>query len=79
MYLQEKPFSSFHVLALFYEEVTVGEETQVIENLKSLNISAFSLSKCYIGEPLQKGIILGYGSVRPSVIKKKIKTMEGMI
>jgi GntR family transcriptional regulator/MocR family aminotransferase len=79
MYLQEKPFSSFHVLALFNEDVTVGEETHVIENLKSINISAFSLSKCYIGEPLQKGIILGYGSVRPSIIKKKIKTMEGII
>jgi len=79
MHIQEKPFSSFHVLALFNNKATIEEEKEVIQNLKAINISAFSLSKCYIGEPLQKGIILGYGSVRPLVLKKKIKTMQGIV
>lgn len=79
MYLQAKPFSSFHVVALFKNEVSLEEEKTIIEKLRHLNISTFSLSKCYIGEPKQKGLILGYASVRPSILKKKVKSMEGII
>jgi GntR family transcriptional regulator/MocR family aminotransferase len=79
MYIQEKPFSSFHVLALFNNETSIEEEKMVIIKLEERSISAFSLSMCYIGEPLQKGIILGYGSVRPSILKKKIKKMQGIV
>ena len=79
MYIQEKPFSSFHVLALFKDEVSLEDEANIILKLKERNISCYPLSKCYIGKPLQKGLIIGYASVRSTIIKKKIKAMQEII
>jgi GntR family transcriptional regulator/MocR family aminotransferase len=79
MVIQEKPFSSFHVLALFKTDINIEEEKRVVEQLKKKNISAFSLSKCYIEGPIQKGLILGYASVRPSILKKKVQAMQGIV
>jgi GntR family transcriptional regulator/MocR family aminotransferase len=79
MHIEAKPFSSFHVIALFNEPTSLEEEKQVITKLEAENISAFSLSKCYIGEPKQKGIIFGYAAVRSSVIINKIQKMVGIV
>jgi GntR family transcriptional regulator/MocR family aminotransferase len=79
MHIETKPFSSFHVVALFDKPVSLKEEKRVITALEAQNISAFSLSKCYIGEPKQKGVIFGYASVRSSVLIKKIQKMEGIV
>ena len=78
-YIDEKPFSSYHLLAYFRNSVSVNEERELIKNLEEENITAFSLSKCYIGKPQKKGLILGYSSVRPSVLKRKIDKMKGVV
>ena len=76
MYIQKKIFSSFHVLALFKNNVTVEYEKMLIQELKVHNITVFSLSKCYIGNPKQQGLIFGYSSVRPNILKQKIEKMK---
>jgi len=79
MYIQEKPFSSFHLLAYFKAKVTVEHEKEIIRKLNEQNITTFSLSKCYIDSAKQQGLILGYSSVRATTLKRKIKKMEGII
>lgn len=79
MYIQQKSFSSFHVLAQFNVDSGIEEENKVIEALKKKHITTFSLSKCYIGEPKKYGLILGYASVRSSVLKNKVKKMKGIV
>jgi GntR family transcriptional regulator/MocR family aminotransferase len=75
MYLQEKPFSSFHVVAYFNHEKTAKEEKEIIQDLKAAGITAFSLSKCYIGIPEKTGLIFGYSAVRPAILKRKVEKM----
>jgi GntR family transcriptional regulator/MocR family aminotransferase len=75
MYLQPKPISSFHLLAFFKDSTSELHEKEIIRKLNEQNISTFSLSKCYIGKPEKQGLILGYSSVRPAVIKKEVKKM----
>lgn len=79
MHIQEKPFSSFHLLAFFNQPKSVTEELEIIKQLKQNQITVLSLSKCYIGEQQQTGLIIGYASVRPAVIKKKINTLSKLI
>lgn len=79
MYIQKKTFSSFHLLAYFKSPVSVEYEKEVIKKLNDHNITTFSLSKCYIGTPKQQGLIIGYSSVRPSIMKRKIKKMGDLI
>lgn len=75
MYIQEKPFSSLHLVAFFKENITAEHEKYVIDKLAENNITAFALSKCYITEPKKFGLILGYSSVRSKVISRKMKIM----
>ena len=79
MYIQKKPFSSFHLVAYFKSKVSVDYEKEIIRQLNEKNITTFSLSKCYIGNAKQQGLILGYSSVRVTTLKRKIKKMEGII
>ena len=79
MYIQNKSFSSFHVLALFKNYVSVEDEKKIIEALKKQNITVFSLSKCYVGKPKLKGLIIGYSSVKPNIIKEKVNKMVKLL
>ena len=79
MYIQEKPFSSFHVLALFKTEVNLEDEKKLIDHLNSIGITTLPLSKCYIGTSSQKGLILGYSSVQISLMRNKLKLMSKFI
>ena len=79
MYITEGLCSSFHIIALFKEPTGIVEEAQIIASLAQKKITAYALSKCYIGTPEQTGIILGYSAVRPSIIKQKIKNMQGIV
>ena len=79
MYIQNKSFSSFHVLALFKNYVSVKDEKKIIEALKKQNITVFSLSKCYVGKPKLKGLIIGYSSVKPNIIKEKVNKMVKLL
>ncbi len=79
MYIPLKPLSSFHVIALFKNEVNATEEQAIIKKLNEVNITAFSLSKCYVTQEKQFGLILGYAAVRSTILKRKIKTMATII
>lgn len=79
MYIQPKPFSSFHLLALFKNEVSTNEERELIRKLNEIQISTFSLSKCYIGAPQKHGLIIGYAAIRPTLIKKEVKKMGTLL
>lgn len=79
MILQDKPFSSFHVLAYFKEPVSVSEEKEIIKTLNDHHIVTFSLSKCYIDTPEKQGLIIGYSSVRDSVLTRKVRTMVALL
>jgi DNA-binding transcriptional MocR family regulator len=63
------------VLAFFNTEKTLKEEAETIQQLKSLNIMAYPLSKCYVDEPQKTGLIFGYAAVRSAIIKKNIEKM----
>lgn len=64
--------SSLHLLAQFNKPVN---DRLVVEKLGSQNIVSHSYSKCYISEPKQNGLILGFSSVRTPVIKRKVAHM----
>lgn len=70
-----KGFNSLHLLAHFTHEVKPQEEKQLIEKLGKQNLSAYSLSKCYIHEKPQTGLILGYSTVRPTVLREEMRHM----
>ena len=79
MYIQQKTFASFHLVAFFKEQVSADYEKEIIRKLNENNITTFSLSKCYIGTPKKQGLILGYASIRPANIKKEIKKMGNFL
>ncbi len=78
MTLEEKPFSSFHIIAKFNSEITQKEELAFLDKLQNHGIKALSLSKCYIGDHYNTGLILGYSAARPSIIRQKIQIMGGL-
>jgi GntR family transcriptional regulator/MocR family aminotransferase len=75
MYIQEKTFSSFHILGFFNDEKTIEEEAEIIRLLKQHRISAYPLSKCYLDSSQKTGLIFGFSAVRTSVLKRKIEKM----
>lgn len=79
MYIQEKPFCSFHLLGYFKEDKSVNDELNIIKKLKENHITAFPLSKCYIEGKPKTGLILGYAPVRNSILEKKVKRMGDII
>jgi GntR family transcriptional regulator/MocR family aminotransferase len=79
MYIENRTFSSFHLIAYFKEEVSIKEELDIINKLHDRKITAFSLSKCYVNSPKRQGLILGYSSVRPSILVRKVKIMFEII
>lgn len=76
MTIKNTDFSSFHVLATFNENVSQETELQFIEVLHKNGIVVFSLSKCYVLEPKVTGFIMGYSSVKESMIQIKIKIIK---
>lgn len=70
---------SLHLVANFNEWVNQEQELELIKQLKLANITTYSLSKCFIGADKQQGFILGYSSVRPSVLEKKVKNLVSIL
>lgn len=79
MQLQEKPFSSFHVVAFFNEVTTAKEEIEIIQQLKANGVTAFSLSKCYVSDPSKTGLIFGYSAVRSAILKRKVEKIAQIV
>jgi GntR family transcriptional regulator/MocR family aminotransferase len=79
MSIEDKPFSSLHVVAKFNEEITPKTETVLIQTLAEANIIVHSLGGCYIGDKKEHGFILGYSSVRPAIMQQKVMQMTELI
>lgn len=75
LHIQESGFNSLHLVADFKRPTSVNEEKKLLEVLTKNQIAAFSLSKCYINLEPKPGLILGFSTVRPAVIKQKLKQM----
>jgi GntR family transcriptional regulator/MocR family aminotransferase len=75
LHINPRSFNSLHLMSHFRQEVKPQEEKQLIEKLGKHNLSAYSLSKCYIQEKPQTGLILGYSTVRPVVMREEMRQM----
>jgi GntR family transcriptional regulator/MocR family aminotransferase len=75
MYLAPSPFNSLHLLARFQQPTKPQEERLLIAKLAEHQISAYSLSKCYIERPADTGLILGFSTVRPVVLREQVRQM----
>jgi GntR family transcriptional regulator/MocR family aminotransferase len=71
--LQEVDFASFHRVAFFNERTSPAEEAAFINKLERRGIKVLALSKCYIGEPFQTGLIFGYSAPRSAQIGQKLE------
>lgn len=79
MKIEKTEFSSFHLAAKFNTKITEKEELEIIEKLAKAQITAHSLSKCFIGSQKGQGLILGFSSVRPNVLIEKVKKLVSTI
>ena len=77
--IQPAPFNSLHVVATFQQSTQPAEEKQLITKLANHHVSAYALSKCYIQEKPQSGLILGYSTVRPVVMREQLRQMLRII
>ncbi len=75
MSISNQKISSLHLLASFKHPTIENIELELLKKLKANNITAHSLSKCYITSKKQQGLILGYSSVRPRVLEAKVKNL----
>ncbi|MEW4922208.1 PLP-dependent aminotransferase family protein [Algibacter sp. 2305UL17-15] len=79
MTIKTNTFASLHLIAKFNKHTTEKDEIALVDKLSDANITAHSLSKCYIGNEKQQGLILGYSSVRPAVLKQKARKLVKLI
>jgi GntR family transcriptional regulator/MocR family aminotransferase len=79
MFIENKPLSSLHLIAKFKEHVPEKKENEIIQCLLKANIVVHLLSGCYIGDEKQQGFILGFSSVRPTIIRQKVQQMTDII
>lgn len=70
--LRKNSTRSLQLLAELHNGV---KDSEVVAMLASQSIIAHAYSKCFVGEPKKQGLILGYSSVRPPVIRQKIGQM----
>jgi GntR family transcriptional regulator / MocR family aminotransferase len=77
--IEERPFSSLHLVAKFTNQVSVEEEYNLLQLFKENNIVADSLSNCFLGEKKESGFIFGYSSVRTSLMQQKVIQMTKII
>ncbi len=62
-----------HVLAKLNAS---GSDNDWVECLREKQITAHAYSKCFIGNVKQNGLIFGYSSVRPPLMKTKLQQMK---
>jgi GntR family transcriptional regulator / MocR family aminotransferase len=71
MKLMPSAFNSLHLVAEFQQEQDQKQEMSLIRELGNHQISAYALSKCYMTDEKKQGLILGYSTVRPDMIRQK--------
>ena len=79
MSIEKKTYSSLHLVAKFNQEIDIKKESEIIQSLSKINIVVHSLSGCYIGNERNQGLIFGYSSVRPTIIRQKVIQMTDIL
>lgn len=79
MEIQQKTFGSLHAVATFKTQVNSNREKELIRELRQHKITAFPLSKCYITENSQSGLIFGYSAVNEITLNKKLNLLKKII
>jgi GntR family transcriptional regulator/MocR family aminotransferase len=79
MTIKNQEFYSLNVVAEFNHIISQDKETQIIQKLNEANITAHSLSECYIGNNKQQGLILGYCAVRSNLLERKVKKLLSIV
>ncbi|MDP5093590.1 MAG: PLP-dependent aminotransferase family protein [Polaribacter sp.] len=79
MVIYNQHFSSLHLVANFRKTISQKEEALIIKKLKDAEITTHSLSKCFIQHQRQQGLILGFSSVRPGMLEKKVKQLVQIV
>jgi len=72
-------FCSLHTVAIFKKNTDQKKEQELIKELTQKQITAFSLSKCYITEGGRKGLIFGYSSVNENILNKRLNLLKKII
>jgi hypothetical protein len=54
-------------------------DKNVVAALGKKGIITHSLSKCYVSEPKQQGLIMGHSCIRTPLIKAKLQKLLGTI
>lgn len=71
---------SFHLVAYLPDE---ADDQQICARLEKKSVFTHPLSKCYLGSPARKGLILGYSSVNKAfmtqVLARMAKYLSGML
>ncbi|NVK03744.1 MAG: PLP-dependent aminotransferase family protein [Flavobacteriia bacterium] len=74
--LQSRQTPSLHLVA----KVKDGQSDRaIVELLAKNNVIVHSLNKCYVEGKGEQGVIMGYSSVRPPVIKRKLEDMKKIL
>lgn len=68
--------TSLHLTIPFPDRL---KDTKYVNLIEQENIVTHPLSKCYLGKPASQGLILGYSSVRPAVIPRKVATIARVL
>ena len=79
LYIEKKDFSSLHIIAKFKNPVKEKDELKLIESLAEYGIVTFSLSKCYVSDQKEYGLILGFSAVRPNKLVQKVNQMKALL
>lgn len=79
MTIKNQDFNSLHLVANFNKDISDKDEAVIIQKLKEVQITSHSLSKCFIGNKKQQGLILGYSSIRSNEIERKVKKIVSII
>jgi len=71
--------NSLHKVLLFDDKITLETEEKIQEHLLKKGISAYRLSTCFIDKKTKTGLIIGYATVAPSVMKQKLTVLASVL
>jgi len=74
--IQKTDVKSFHVLVQFPHSI---QDLSIVKVLEEAGIITHALSKCYVQNPKNQGLILGYSSINKVFMAQYIHKMGGLI
>lgn len=76
LWLDSSQINSLHIVANCRQDRDIQFERRLVDELAKKEIAAFPLSNCYLSEEKRYGLILGYSTVRPTVIRQKLSVFK---